>query len=145
MSIKTKLLTLLVVSLLVVGMIIAGSGMFVLYQQTLHSTQITMNNQTVQLSGQVSDLFESFDKSGQVYGQDSELQSGDPARIQAKINTYYHVAWGVDRLNFLDVTGCPALRFNKETKKVKIDEKQCVGCEVCLQVCPVKAIERVGE
>jgi indolepyruvate ferredoxin oxidoreductase alpha subunit len=42
-------------------------------------------------------------------------------------------------------TGCPALRFNKETKKVKIDEKQCVGCEVCLQVCPVKAIERVGE
>lgn len=105
MSIKTKMLTLLVVSLLVVGMIIAGSGMFVLYQQTLHSTQIAMNNQTVQLSGQVSDLFESFDKSGQVYGQDSELQSGDPTRIQAKINTYYHVAWGVDRLNFLDVTG----------------------------------------
>lgn len=42
-------------------------------------------------------------------------------------------------------TGCPALRFNKDTKKVKIDEFQCVGCEVCLQVCPVKAIAKAGE
>ncbi|EIW19379.1 MULTISPECIES: 4Fe-4S dicluster domain-containing protein [Pelosinus] len=35
-------------------------------------------------------------------------------------------------------TGCPALQFNKETKKVKIDKVQCVGCKLCLQVCPVK-------
>jgi len=42
-------------------------------------------------------------------------------------------------------TGCPALCFNKETKTVKIDVGQCVGCEVCLQVCPVKAISKVGE
>lgn len=41
-------------------------------------------------------------------------------------------------------TGCPALQFTKETKKVKIDKVQCVGCEVCLQVCPVKAIKKVG-
>ncbi|TCL39339.1 methyl-accepting chemotaxis protein [Anaerospora hongkongensis] len=105
MSIKTKMVALLVISLLVVGMIIAGSGMYVLYQQTMNSTQITMVNQAVQLSGQVSDLFESFDKSGKVYGQDSELQSADPARIQAKIDTYFGVSWGVDRLNFLDQTG----------------------------------------
>jgi len=42
-------------------------------------------------------------------------------------------------------TGCPALRFDKATKKVEIDNNQCVACEVCLQVCPVKAISRVGE
>lgn len=42
-------------------------------------------------------------------------------------------------------TGCPALRFNKDVKKVKIDDVQCVGCEVCLQVCPVQAINKVGE
>jgi len=42
-------------------------------------------------------------------------------------------------------TGCPALSFNKETKKVKIDVGQCVGCKVCLQVCPKKAINKVGE
>ncbi len=42
-------------------------------------------------------------------------------------------------------TGCPALQFNKETRKVKIDKVQCVGCEVCLQVCPVDAISKVGE
>jgi len=42
-------------------------------------------------------------------------------------------------------TGCPALRFDKITKKVEIDKNQCVACEVCLQVCPVKAISRVGE
>jgi len=42
-------------------------------------------------------------------------------------------------------TGCPALRFDKITKKVEIDKNQCVACEVCLQVCPVTAISRVGE
>ncbi len=42
-------------------------------------------------------------------------------------------------------TGCPALRFNKDTKKVKIDAVQCTGCKVCAQVCPKKAIAKVGE
>jgi len=42
-------------------------------------------------------------------------------------------------------TGCPALSFNKETKKVKIDVGQCVACKVCAQVCPKKAINKVGE
>jgi len=42
-------------------------------------------------------------------------------------------------------TGCPALRFDKSVKKVGIDTAQCVGCKVCLQVCPVKAISKVGE
>ncbi len=40
-------------------------------------------------------------------------------------------------------TGCPALQYNKETRKVKIDNVQCAGCQVCVQVCPVKAIKRV--
>lgn len=42
-------------------------------------------------------------------------------------------------------TGCPALSFDSETKKARIDKHQCVGCEVCLQVCPVNAIQKVGE
>lgn len=42
-------------------------------------------------------------------------------------------------------TGCPALRFTKETKKAKVDPVQCVGCEVCAQVCPKQAISKVGE
>lgn len=39
-------------------------------------------------------------------------------------------------------TGCPALSFDKETRKASIDKAQCVGCEVCLQVCPVDAIAK---
>ncbi len=42
-------------------------------------------------------------------------------------------------------TGCPALRFDKDSSKAQIDSAQCVGCEVCLQVCPVQAISKVGE
>jgi indolepyruvate ferredoxin oxidoreductase alpha subunit len=38
--------------------------------------------------------------------------------------------------------GCPALSFNKETKKAEIDKLQCVGCEVCAQVCPFGAIAK---
>ncbi|RKD27281.1 indolepyruvate ferredoxin oxidoreductase alpha subunit [Caminicella sporogenes DSM 14501] len=38
--------------------------------------------------------------------------------------------------------GCPAIEF---TDKAKINEHMCVGCEVCLQVCPFDAIEKVGE
>ncbi|MBQ1396019.1 MAG: indolepyruvate ferredoxin oxidoreductase subunit alpha [Eubacterium sp.] len=37
-------------------------------------------------------------------------------------------------------TGCPALIFDKETKKVHINRADCVGCDVCAQVCPTKAI-----
>jgi indolepyruvate ferredoxin oxidoreductase, alpha subunit len=41
-------------------------------------------------------------------------------------------------------TGCPAISFNILTKKSTIDLEQCVGCSVCSQVCPVKAIGKVG-
>ena len=42
-------------------------------------------------------------------------------------------------------TGCPALRYDKATKKASIDTIQCVGCEVCAQVCPVNAIGKAGK
>lgn len=42
-------------------------------------------------------------------------------------------------------TGCPAIVFDKTKKKSYIDPNACVGCEVCLQVCPFKAIKKVGE
>lgn len=105
MSIKLKIIILLLASLLLAGAIIAGSGMFVLYRQTLHATEVTMNNQSVQLAGQVSDLFDSLDKSGKNYRIDRDLQPNDLARLQTKINTYFGVSWGIDRLNFLDPTG----------------------------------------
>ena len=41
-------------------------------------------------------------------------------------------------------TGCPAISYDKESKKSNTDKDTCVGCEVCLQVCPVKAIGKVG-
>ncbi|AET69829.1 indolepyruvate ferredoxin oxidoreductase, alpha subunit [Desulfosporosinus orientis DSM 765] len=40
-------------------------------------------------------------------------------------------------------TGCPAISFDKQLKKSVIAADSCVGCEVCLQVCPVKAIRKV--
>ncbi len=40
-------------------------------------------------------------------------------------------------------TGCPALRFQNGV--VEIDETMCNGCEICKQVCPFSAIEKVGE
>ncbi|MEL7646521.1 MAG: indolepyruvate ferredoxin oxidoreductase subunit alpha [Sedimentibacter sp.] len=42
-------------------------------------------------------------------------------------------------------TGCPAIYFNKAIKKSNINKVQCVGCKLCMQVCPVKAISKVGE
>ncbi len=42
-------------------------------------------------------------------------------------------------------TGCPALRFDKDTKKSSIAQADCVGCTVCMQVCPVQAIARKGD
>jgi indolepyruvate ferredoxin oxidoreductase alpha subunit len=38
--------------------------------------------------------------------------------------------------------GCPAISFDKASKKAIIDPTPCVGCEVCKQVCPVGAIEK---
>jgi indolepyruvate ferredoxin oxidoreductase, alpha subunit len=38
-------------------------------------------------------------------------------------------------------TGCPAVSFDKSSKKASIS-LDCVGCEVCLQVCPKQAIQK---
>jgi indolepyruvate ferredoxin oxidoreductase alpha subunit len=38
-------------------------------------------------------------------------------------------------------TGCPAVSFDKTSKKASIG-LDCVGCEVCLQVCPKQAIQK---
>ncbi len=40
-------------------------------------------------------------------------------------------------------TGCPALK--SQNGVVEIDESMCNGCEICKQVCPFDAIEKVGE
>ena len=42
-------------------------------------------------------------------------------------------------------TGCPALNYNAETKKITINRADCVGCDVCMQVCPTGAIIKEGE
>jgi len=42
-------------------------------------------------------------------------------------------------------TGCPAIHFKKEVKKSSVNKVQCVGCKLCMQVCPVKAISKAGE
>lgn len=41
-------------------------------------------------------------------------------------------------------TGCPALRFDKETRKASVDFTMCSGCSVCAQVCTANAIS-LGE
>ncbi len=42
-------------------------------------------------------------------------------------------------------SGCPAISINVAENKSEIDPYQCVGCSVCAQICPVKAIKKVGE
>lgn len=41
--------------------------------------------------------------------------------------------------------GCPALSYDKVSKKVAIDFALCTGCGLCAQVCKVGAIVKVGE
>jgi indolepyruvate ferredoxin oxidoreductase alpha subunit len=39
---------------------------------------------------------------------------------------------------------CPAIEFNKETKKAFINPASCSECGVCVHVCPQHAIKEVG-
>ena len=36
--------------------------------------------------------------------------------------------------------GCPAMSYDRKSKKVHINKAQCVGCDVCTQICPKAAI-----
>ena len=39
--------------------------------------------------------------------------------------------------------GCPALSFDSSSSKAVIAQDQCLGCGVCAQICPKKAIKQV--
>jgi len=41
--------------------------------------------------------------------------------------------------------GCPAISMDKGTNKAVIDRPQCVGCDVCAQICPKDAIVQEGK
>ena len=40
----------------------------------------------------------------------------------------------------VNILGCPALVFQRDKKKVSIDEDLCAGCSACAQACPYNAI-----
>ncbi|MBN1837019.1 MAG: 4Fe-4S binding protein, partial [Spirochaetales bacterium] len=40
--------------------------------------------------------------------------------------------------------GCPAVMFDRGSKKARIDEINCVDCGLCAQVCPYGAIKVEG-
>ncbi|MDR3231010.1 MAG: indolepyruvate ferredoxin oxidoreductase subunit alpha [Synergistaceae bacterium] len=41
--------------------------------------------------------------------------------------------------------GCPAIQFDAGKKKSRIGSADCMGCGVCAQICPKKAIERKND
>jgi indolepyruvate ferredoxin oxidoreductase alpha subunit len=43
----------------------------------------------------------------------------------------------------VNLLGCPALVFQRDIKKVRIDKDLCAGCSACAQVCPYNAIYEV--
>ncbi|CAD5244906.1 indolepyruvate ferredoxin oxidoreductase subunit alpha [Thermococcus camini] len=45
----------------------------------------------------------------------------------------------------INAYGCPAIYWDAETGKAKIDELMCWGCGGCAQVCPFDAFEKVRE
>ena len=118
MSIKAKTITLLLIALLVTGLTVGGSGMYVLYGKTLENTQVDMNGQALELAGGVSELFSSFSKSGKSFGEDTDFKSGDASRIQGKINTYFGATWGADHLVFINSTGIRVATAPYEAKAI---------------------------
>lgn len=105
MTIKAKTIILLLIALFVTGLIVGGSGMYVIYKKTLKNTQVSMYAQASQVAGGVNELVSTFAKSGKFFGEDTDLKLGDTARIQGKLNTYFATSWGVDRLVFINTAG----------------------------------------
>ena len=40
---------------------------------------------------------------------------------------------------------CPAILFDEENKKARIDQNRCIGCGVCVHACPAGAIRAEGD
>lgn len=120
MSIKSKAVVLLLIALLLTGLIVGGSGLFVLYRNTYSNTQVNMNGQAVQLAGEINDLFNAFARSGKFFAEDADLMSGEPSRIQAKLNTYFAATWGTDHLVFLNPSGARIATVPYEAKAIGV-------------------------
>lgn len=41
--------------------------------------------------------------------------------------------------------GCPAVAYDSQTRKAKIDTQGCRGCGLCAQVCPFDALKKEGD
>jgi len=44
----------------------------------------------------------------------------------------------------IDAFECPAIYFDEEKTRVQIDQNRCIGCGVCVHVCPTEAIRAEG-
>jgi indolepyruvate ferredoxin oxidoreductase alpha subunit len=40
----------------------------------------------------------------------------------------------------IDTFECPAILFDEEDNRARIDQNRCIGCGVCVHVCPMGAI-----
>ena len=45
----------------------------------------------------------------------------------------------------IDTFECPAILFDEEENRARIDQNRCIGCGVCVHVCPAGAIRAEGE
>jgi indolepyruvate ferredoxin oxidoreductase alpha subunit len=45
----------------------------------------------------------------------------------------------------IDTFECPAILFDEEENRAGIDQNRCIGCGVCVHVCPAGAIRAEGE
>ncbi|MCB8815962.1 indolepyruvate ferredoxin oxidoreductase subunit alpha [Desulfosporosinus shakirovi] len=41
--------------------------------------------------------------------------------------------------------GCPAISFDQENKTAQVDQAQCTGCGVCINVCKFNALRKAGD
>ena len=105
MSIKKKLLALVILALLITTLLVNGAELYVIYQSVEQDAKSNLQAQSILLAREIDIWFTTFRQSGQALSQQPALVNGTYDERQMQLGILYDNIPGTLRLTLADRSG----------------------------------------
>lgn len=105
MSIKNKILVLVIFSLLITTLLVSGLQLYTIYQSEEQTAKSNLQSQTFLITHEINTWFVTFRQAGQALAKQPVLVTGDFAERQMQLKVLYENMPGILALNVADRNG----------------------------------------